>query len=35
MSQNMFVAMIVTASKISESYVINQFHFQRSNFKFL
>ena len=29
------VAMVVTASKTSKSYVINQFHFQRSNFKFL
>ena len=27
------VAMVVTASKTSKSYVINQFHFQRSNFK--
>ena len=29
------VAMIVTASKTSKSYVINQFHFQCSNFTFL
>ena len=29
------VAMVVTASKTSKSYVINQFHFQRSNFTFL
>ena len=29
------VAMVVTASKTSKSYVINQFHFQRSSFKFL
>ena len=29
------LAMVVTASKTSKSYVINQFHFQRSNFTFL
>ena len=29
------VAMVVTASKTSKSYVINQFHFQRSNFAYL
>ena len=29
------VAMAVTASKTSKSYVINQFHFQRLNFTFL
>ena len=29
------VAMVVTASKTGKSYVINQFHFQRSNFTFL
>ena len=29
------VAMVVTASKTSKSQVINQFHFQRSNFTFL
>ena len=29
------VAMVVTASKTSKSYLINQFHFQRSNFTFL
>ena len=29
------VAMVVTASKTSKSYVINQFHFQRSSFTFL
>ena len=29
------MAMVVTASKTSKSYVINQFHFQRSNFTFL
>ena len=29
------VAMVVTASKTSKSYVINQFHFQRSNLTFL
>ena len=29
------VAMVVTASKTSKSYVINQFHFQRSNFPYL
>ena len=28
-------AMVVTASQTSKSYVINQFHFQRSNFTFL
>ena len=32
---NHVVVMVVTASKTSKSYVINQFHFQRSNFKFL
>ena len=29
------VAMVVTASKTSKSYVINQFHFQRSNVAYL
>ena len=29
------VAMVVTASKTRKSYIINQFHFQRSNFTFL
>ena len=29
------VAMVVTASKTSKSYVINQFHFQRSSITFL
>ena len=29
------VSIIVTVSKTSESSVINQFHFQRSNFTFL
>ena len=29
------VARVVTASKTSKSYVINQFHLQRSNFTFL
>ena len=29
------VAMVVTKSKTSKSYVINQFHFQRLNFTFL
>ena len=29
------VAMAVTASKTSKSYVIDQFHFQHSNFTFL
>ena len=29
------VAIVVRASKTSKSYVINQFHFQRSNFTLL
>ena len=29
------VAIVVAASKTSKSYVINQFHLQRSNFTFL
>ena len=32
---NHVAVMVVTANKTSKSYVINQFHFQRSNFTFL